>query len=332
MLHLPVHKPRCLFHCLLIIWLFLVSCTSTTEPVETEPTAFFSTSTPPMPVSTIAVIPTATSITSPVPLTPSRVVTPTITPTVFPTATTIAIVAAATAIPVATLSVEQQGVLLSELMASNSGCELPCWWGVTPGEANVQEAEDKFVLQGVKWREGEVIMGYPRPDSSFYYPDVSVMFFAQDGIVQLVSVDGTRDHYDLAYRFTEDWAQYSLAAMLNHYGVPSQVLLSAPVFVEADVPNEYDLFLYFPSSSIEIKYLIAAEALENGKSRLCSDFEDVQNIYMNLYAVGKLTDEEATEVNSLEGFVTWEFATGMDTEEFYNLFKDTSSPVCVEVD
>lgn len=95
---------------------------------------------------------------------PTRVLITTTSPNPTPTFT-----------PVATLSIEQEGTLLSSLLANNGGCELPCWWGITPGLTGVVEARDFFVLQGVDdWVESFdgtyalIGFGYPRVDLSTY--------------------------------------------------------------------------------------------------------------------------------------------------------------------
>ncbi len=43
---------------------------------------------------------------------------------------------------VPTLSVEHARVRLVELLANNGGCQLPCFWGITPGETTAQQARN----------------------------------------------------------------------------------------------------------------------------------------------------------------------------------------------
>ena len=63
-----------------------------------------------------------------------------------------------------------------------------------------------------------------------------------------------------------------MAETLNRYGLPSHVFLAPPIAAEAGVPNEYGLLLYFTSSDIRIRYLVAAEYLGEGKNQI-SRFE-----------------------------------------------------------
>jgi hypothetical protein len=260
--------------------------------------------------------------------------TPQATATAFPTYTAVSPTETPTITPAPTLSVEQEDILLSKLMASNGGCELPCWWGITPGMTDVQTARDMFASQGIAWHEGDVILGYARPDSPLYYPDVRFIFLAKRSVIHSIIVYGSRERHELGFRFSEDWRQYKLSNMLDRYGPPLHILLETPIFTEAGVPNEYLLSLYFMPLDAIVTYRVAAEYVGDGKNRLCSNFEDVQEIYMELYALGELSASHESSVQEAldHGFVTWEAAASMNIEEFYDFFKDDSGPGCIELD
>ena len=57
--------------------------------------------------------------------------TPTNTPTLIPTLTWT---------PLPTLSAEAAHAKIKELLKTNGGCELPCWWGIIPGKTAWPEA------------------------------------------------------------------------------------------------------------------------------------------------------------------------------------------------
>lgn len=234
--------------------------------------------------------------------------------------------------PIPTLSVEQLGNLLSELMDTNADCELPCFWGVRPGITTVQEAKDIFENQGVEWGENTIILGYARGDGSFYYPDVFVSFSIMNDIVEAIRVEGTRDQYDLAFKFTEDWNQYNPAMMLARFGMPTEIYLASPFFAEANVPNEYQLSFSYPSLGIVIDYSIVAEALGTGRSKLCFAIDHVQKIFLNLNVPDDLNEQNISGPDMAENVKSWEEATGMSVEEFSDLLMDSENQKCVEVD
>jgi hypothetical protein len=321
--------PRFLLYGLLLCLSVLTGCVkSTGVEVTPTPTATSVAATQIQP--TVTNTPKATST----PISLATLLTPMATATASPTYTVVPPTETPTITPAPTLSVEQEDILLSELMASNGGCELPCWWGITPGMTDVQTARDMFASHGITWREGDVILGYVRPDSPLYYPDVRLIFLVKRNIVHSIVVYGSRDPYEISFRFTEDWRQYSLSNMLDRNGSPLHILLEAPIFTEVNVPNEYLLSLYFVPLDGIVTYRVAAEYIGNGKNRLCSNFADVQEIYMELYAPGELRGSHESRVQEAldHGFITWETATGMSIKEFYDFFKDANSPKCVEVD
>jgi len=207
--------------------------------------------------------------------TPSATILPT--PTVQSQATTSDLLATEAITPKATLSIEQEQIILTELMLNEGDCKLPCWWEVTPGQTTVQVASERFTSQGIPWNEGDVVLGnFPRAG-------VRSQFIVDGDIVQQIVTTGTRDHYDLANRFTEIWQHYTIENMLEQYGMPSHVFISPPVFVEVGTPNNYDLLLYFMSSDALMNFSITADYLEEEeKDRICADFENVQSIYLKL--------------------------------------------------
>ncbi len=71
----------------------------------------------------------------------------TITATRQSTATRIAITATLIPSPMPTLSLEEKEIVTSELYKTNGNCELPCWWGIVPGETEWQTA--KLLLNSV---------------------------------------------------------------------------------------------------------------------------------------------------------------------------------------
>lgn len=321
---------------LLVIFVAMTRCTNPTGQqeagsMESAPTqTSVATSAPePSPATHAAFTPTSifsTDITGPI---LSTITTTVSTDTAPATATSVP-----TVTPIPTLTIEQLanlGNLLSELMRTNAGCELPCFWGIQPGVTTAQEAEELFEKRGVAWRENSVALGYPRGDGSYYVSDVNVSFSIANDLIESMFVQGARDAYDLSFRFTEDWDQYSVARMLARFGVPTEVALSAAFFPEPSMSNDYYLSLLFPSSGIEVNYRIAAETLGNGRSRVCFGIDHVKDIFLHLNAPGYLNEQPTSEPGMEEEVETWQEATGMSVEEFYELMMDSDDEDCIVV-
>lgn len=234
--------------------------------------------------------------------------------------------------PVPTLSVEQEGDLLHSLMANNDDCELPCWWGIIPGETSEQEAQEMFISYGLdEWTPSEnyriVGIGYPHPGSSTYSRDVIVEFWVEKGLIRYIGVDGGYRHDALRSTFVQDWHSYRLAEILNRYRMPSYV-----EFTAVENSPYYRLSLSYELSGFEIAYIMPFEPLSEGKEKICFDLEKIDYIALNLYAPGQTNDIPVNTIpKRLDNYTSWETTTGLDLDTFYETYKDPSNSACVEV-
>ena len=317
---------------------------------------------------TLANVPTKTATISPtiaVEATQTKVVTPSLTPgllpttVILPTVTSIAPTSTSeyqaeeevgwvdeelptstpglpastpTTTPAPTLSPDQEGDFLSSLMSSNGGCELPCWWGITPGQTGAQEARDLFASQGIDdWVvsfDGTYALmglGYSRTDQS-YYSDVNVQFGIEDNVIEYSSIDGSYRR-ELNSLLIRDWHAYSLAEVLDRYGMPPYV-----EFAEVENSPYYRLVLSYELLGIEITYIMPFEPLDDGKEKICFDLEHTDFISLILYPPGQASDILVSIIpNRLDNYISWEVTTGLDIEAFQQLFENGSNPPCVEV-
>ncbi len=60
----------------------------------------------------------------------------------FPNSTIISSSSGNTDTPVSTFSPTEASARLQDLLKTNAGCRLPCWWGITPGKTTWDEAEE----------------------------------------------------------------------------------------------------------------------------------------------------------------------------------------------
>lgn len=290
----------------------VLEVTKTAEPTSVAlvtPTAT-ATATP-----TTVVIPTHTA-TSTATNTPTKTKFP---PTSTPTPTTT---------PAPTLSAIEEGEFLSALLSGNAGCELPCWWGVTPGQTSIQAARDLFASQGIDdWTvsfDGTYViigLGYPRNDG-YHSHHVLVEFRLKRDIVQIVSVDGGNRGEEFRPLFIRDWQLYSPLAMLNRYDLPTYI-----EFAPVENSPYYRLKLIYASLGVMISYIVPFEHLNDEEVRVCFNLEVVDYIYMTLFT----PDAENSTPYPVDDSIFWEVATGLNREAFRQMFSDNSTPPCVEV-
>ena len=211
---------------------------SSPTPIETAPLATASRELPP---STLTPLPTAT----PSPTPPRPTLTPTRTPTPSPTLT-----------PLPTLAAQERETRIRELLKTNGDCELPCWWGITPGRTT-WAATRQFIMQmrgrtsDTPYHDGSIGHGVGGFDTNDIYTRVGIL--EREGVVDSVEVD-VEGHYNQLV-FQEDWEYYSLARILAIYGEPSRVwiqLAAGPVMPGSTMG--YGVWLFYDHLGFLVRY------------------------------------------------------------------------------
>lgn len=250
--------------------------------------------------------------------------------TPIPTETTLPIFTP-TILPSPTLTHQQEVEIMANLMQTNEGCKLPCWWGIEPGQSHVEIIKNEFVPKGFAWWEGNELF-----NNIFLYA-ISVIFETEDNIIQFIRVHSTTQYnYSI-----QDWEKYRLEQILQQYGIPSRVQVYYPWRPDPYTPSSYRLFLFYEDLGIEIDYL--GDAIDTGteRSRACPDSIETYEINLLLYQPGLTIDvlEVVMPVDTISyigptdivyELTSWEQATGTSIESFYETFVNPKSQICFE--
>jgi hypothetical protein len=252
---------------------------------------------------------------------PSPTSTPTVTPVVFPTFD----------VATSTLSEEAATQNLIELLETNGGCELPCWWGIVPGETNVESIEPTFVPLGFDWYRD-----YEELNGNTLYSDY-IEFSSEAGVIQTILVYGGAG--EETYDHNEAWRPYAILRILERLGTPEQLYVYYPFRFDPGGMQAYRLFMYYPELGVEIDYLGKAKPLDENPqwARACPNILETDEINLFLFQPGTVPDYlEQTLPESSLGFipreegempydlVDWEQATGRSLDEFVRLFTENS--------
>jgi hypothetical protein len=300
----------------MLVTLPLVATTQAT--LTPEATLNLPTPTPPS-TQPLEHTPTATREPSP---------TPTTTPEPFPTFD----------IAKSTLSQEAATQNLIELLETNMECELPCWWGIVPGETKVNSIESTFVPLGFDWyRDYEDLR-----DNTNYKASVSIK--STENIVQTIEVRGGAG--EETYDRNQAWRPYALPRILEQLGAPVQAYVFYPFRFDRGGMQAYRLFLYYPELGVEVDYLGKAQPLDESPrwARACPSILETDEINLFLFQPGSVPDYlEQTLSESSLGFiphdegetpydrVQWEQATGLSLDEFARLFAENpEGSVCFD--
>lgn len=318
-----------------VLW-FFVGCTSsqgqantftatpatTAEMIPSVPPATTATAVPPTNTSTSTQAPSPSPTNTPLP--------PTLTPTPSRTPT-----------PVPTLTVEEEGELIQELMATNGGCQLPCWWGIELGDTLVS-VSDTFANWGAApWRvttswpyKGYINLGYYEPNSSFDSVSVFLEFYALDGIVQYIKTSGSHESRQFGEQeFVRDWEKYFLPTFLQTFGRPSLAYLR-PGNIADPGPSNYTLLLYYPDLGINVSYNFFGTQLSDGRDEVCFALENVMLLQLSLYNPEFAENWPVAQLLGLgSSGEDWliENQMGIDLDTFYETYQDPDNLGCIQL-
>lgn len=224
--------------------------------------------------------------------------------------------------------------LVKELLVTNGNCELPCWWGIHPGEplsdANVSlflsaPYHDNYDISDT--RVG-LAFEYTKNRSSAgldYYVGVTAILTKE--VVSRMRVSSRVLDIGTSAQFTQDWQALALHRVLARFGMPSEVRLSANDFApEPGVPFLFTLNVIYADKGIAIQYNGYLQR-RAGKLMLCPALSHVTEINLLLASPGNEAQfwDQLREWSQMliEYTSPIQDVTSMSVTDFYNTLRDS---------
>jgi hypothetical protein len=162
--------------------------------------------------------------------------------------------------PVNLFSREQQ---LMQTYETNGGCELPCYWGITPGDTS-WDAASKFVSS-----IGELFGPVYNGEVAHYSAD----FGKLEGELGVMSVGYyVKNGKVIAIATRCDWVRqdldYSLSGLLKLLGMPEEIWIRLVTETQTDQPYYY-MVLRYPSKGLYVEW-IANVTVEGENLSVCA--------------------------------------------------------------
>ncbi|MFH2102744.1 MAG: hypothetical protein ABIJ39_05235, partial [Chloroflexota bacterium] len=282
---------------LFVLILILGSC----QPVQ---------NTPPVPSPSVA-SPAATLTATPEPTTTST-----------PTST-----AMPTFLPPLPVGTPEEVVL--ELLRSNHGCQLPCWWGIMPGVTTYPQvttlleplAKRPLYIGGSPMTYGLLGAEFTLQEIYSSLTEVRLDIDFIEGIVQSIVVYGF-EIPDL----------YDVGRIMDQFGPPEDILIST---VQTNIyPSlPFILFMFYPDLGMFLSYSV--DGYSNGQTiRACLDtwVSYVPSFYLWSPGVTEtMADVLEMWAIKFDWFVlhSLEEATGMTVEAFYETYRHPAADPCI---
>lgn len=259
--------------------------------------------------------------------------TSTVAPSIQVTTTRLAKTKTPTFLPTMLPSLAQDQIV--ELIKSNGDCELPCWWGIKPGETRYQEINKLLSPLTIRqpYIAGDVSQHalleyfFPIPETLSFLGrrEVDLRIIYEQSKLIYIEVIGLQ------------WHEYSLSELLSKYGPPDEVIVhtfqwvpgSAPPFALFLFYSEKGILAYFPSL-VEKNEVQVTESTIRGCLSVSADLSlwSPKNSWTLDEAVKHMTvpileQEDKPRLSIYE-------ATGMSVFEFYETYKNSTVTPCID--
>jgi hypothetical protein len=235
-----------------------------------------------------------------------------------------------------TLAETDKEALVLDLLQNNAGCELPCWWGFTPGLTTWETARDFFLLYGENInprfkRQNAYISGFVVDK---YHFSISVTLFIDKDLVRVINIDGGTSpgigkliYGDLFFR--KAMQQYTLSRILSLLGKPEQILILVDDYQDeyTSLPD-YHILLFYPEKGILAEYEGRTDVLDD-KLQICPAntmisiwlWSSKESLTLeDIYSLSAGYRPEERKM-SLGYFRPWEEISGKSINDFITTFK-----------
>lgn len=228
-----------------------------------------------------------------------------------------------------TLTIDESKKIVRDLLKNNAGCQLPCWWGITPGKTAWSEARQ--ILETVSRHIGvagqasdeifsvsvQALLPYPYNFATY----MEHLYSVKNGIVDYIRIY----NFDLA-------PNYFLPNFLEAYGQPDEIWIRT--FPKEEMGIQHFIIDVF-YQGILIEYSTGEPMKEvGGKLQNCW-ITEMNSPFLHLWSpeTQNLSFQEAKKFIDTRGLPEPKpllEATGMDVKTFYETFKNPDTNVCLE--
>jgi hypothetical protein len=243
------------------------------------------------------------------------------------------------------LTAQENPPTITELLMTNLGCKLPCWWGIMPGQTAWAETKQFLIRLGAR------IGSSPQSDGSIYHGTGGFDILGRDkndNFVTIHNVLGFTEKNtiveDIYLRsigdsnpvgFQSALESYSPRNVMADYGAPTRVWMYTDSMDYGDRTG-YSLWLAYDNLGFLIRYEGFVQQRDKPIYRICPRFDhgmDIQEIVIVLQSPDNPRHVEEMDPyypHVMQYIHSLEDATGLTVEEFYQLFTQDKKPACFD--
>lgn len=250
--------------------------------------------------------------------------------------------------PLPTLSPIQVAEIIRGLYTNNSDCQLPCLWGISPGETTIQDVYHRFsqigsfrdITRPVDALPTIAFTTSPPRDLISVYDDDkwSILMRAENDVV-IGFVAGVS--------LIKEFSAPSLATFLTYFGKPEEIRVRIIESMLIDENPDYEVALYYPTKGIFIRWrdesgFVVSQTEKNIMVMICPQympteadtlkgsyppffylFSPNENMPFNEIIETHLSEDPSGSYQPLEK---------TNIEEFYTMYLDSANENCFPFD
>ncbi len=216
--------------------------------------------------------------------------------------------------PRSTLSGSQAQAFVIELLRTNGNCNLPCWWGISPGKTPWGEAEaylatfaSSVIAMGTRAEKSYYLVKFDNLPENISKGTIAASIVAWNSVVEEIQVD----------------IYYPLTEILANYGEPDEIWVYVEGFTIMGYKPFFVIALFYARQGILTVYEGSAEA--ERIVQICPDrIPSVEHRWYFWNPEQRMTFKGAGKKVLLEvkDYRLLEDAAGMDVQTFYETYKD----------
>lgn len=226
-------------------------------------------------------------------------------------------------------SSEEVQSTISELLEDNGGCDLPCWWGVHPGETSWEDASNFLdslnteIYESGNPNEVLLVETTVLTDATIKL-DIEILLLIKRQIVDYIKIREI------------DHPSFELASFLQDHGVPDEVWIhSFPSYMGDLIP--FHLFLFYRDKGFYADFIILnedeIEYKDNWINACITQGPELvlgaSNPTISFTQFSKNVSEDWGD--ELHSIVSVEDAMGITPKQFYEQYK-SGEQKCFKVD
>lgn len=241
---------------------------------------------------------------------------------------------------------------LSQLLKRNGNCQLPCFWGITPGMTTFEEAKSILVPLKLISDDSEFEPPLGSIDVDTELADLNMLIkikyrIEEKGIdqtskiaylvidlraIERAMINGEPSSLEIfkSDLFAKEIEYYSLSEVLNQLGIPKEVKVQTisrypPAEQGIRPPSYMHLVLIYPNEGVFVEYLTDI-SINNDQVTGCFNAASVEfDLYKKVSRTTETFIEELSQtwVEALPYYLPIEKATQYSRYAFYEKFKQT---------